>query len=105
MAVALVGLVTVLAAPTRAAAAPVKPGCAGPSGTFGQDVPWAQRLLNPASVWPLTTGRGVLVAVLGTGVDRTNAQFGAGQVADGTDVAGTGVPSTMDCDGRGTFAA
>jgi membrane-anchored mycosin MYCP len=102
---AIVCLVAVLAAPPPPAAAAPKPGCAGPSGIFGQDLPWAQRLLNPASVWPLTTGRGVLVAVLGTGVDRTNAQFGGGQVADGTDVAGSGTPSTMDCDGRGTFAA
>jgi hypothetical protein len=71
---------------------------------YGDAVPWAQRLLDPARIWPLTTG-GVLVAVLGTGVDATNAQFGPGQILAGTDVTPAHTSSTVDCDGRGTFAA
>jgi hypothetical protein len=59
----------------------------------------------PSSVWPLTTGGGVLVAVLGTGVDTSNAQFGPGQVIAGPDYTSAAGPTTVDCDGRGTFAA
>ncbi|MBB4959260.1 S8 family serine peptidase [Micromonospora polyrhachis] len=67
--------------------------------------PWAVELLGPQRVWPLTTGRGVRVAVLGTGVDADNAQFGPDQVETGTDVLAGQRGATDDCDGRGTFAA
>ncbi|HEU5472595.1 MAG TPA: S8 family serine peptidase [Actinophytocola sp.] len=71
--------------------------CATPAGVFRDGVGWAQRISDPARIWPLTDGSGQLVAVLGTGVDQANAQFGPGQVVSGSDAA--------DCDGRGTFAA
>ncbi|MFI7672948.1 S8 family serine peptidase [Actinophytocola sp. NPDC049390] len=45
-------------------------------------------------MWPLTTGVGQTVAVLGTGVDSGNPQLD--RVLPG---------ATDDCDGRGTFAA
>jgi hypothetical protein len=80
-------------APPVAAAAQ----CATPGGVYRDGVGWAQRLTDPARVWPLTNGAGQLVAVLGTGVDVRNAQFAAGQVMVGSD--------GDDCDGRGTFAA
>jgi len=72
---------------------------------FDGAAPWPQRLLDPAGAWPLSTGTGVLVAVLGTGVDASNAQFGPGQVRAGADVTAAPRPATTDCDGRGTFAA
>jgi subtilisin family serine protease len=91
----------VLAAVVLATAVPHAQGtaaaCAEPVGVYAGITPWPQRLLDPGRVWPLTTGKGVTVAVLGTGVDATNPQFGAGRVTGGG--AGT------DCDGRGTFAA
>lgn len=71
--------------------------CADPAGVYRDSVGWAQRLTDPARVWPLTNGAGQLLAVLGTGVDANNAQFAAGQVVPGSDAT--------DCDGRGTFAA
>jgi hypothetical protein len=92
------------AGPAPAADAAPGAGCARPTGVFGDGVPWAQRLLDPGRVWPLTTG-GVPVAVLGTGVDAANAQLGSGQVSGGTDVTPAHSPATVDCDGRGTFAA
>jgi membrane-anchored mycosin MYCP len=90
--------------PPAAAAAPAA-GCARPSGVFGDGVPWPQQLLNAGNVWPLTTGTGVLVAVLGTGVDAANAQFTAGQIGTGADVTPAATTARSDCDGRGTFAA
>ncbi|WP_410568893.1 S8 family serine peptidase [Amycolatopsis sp. cmx-4-61] len=74
-------------------------GCANPSGTYTGEVPWGQRLVDPARLWPLTRGEGQLVAVVGTGVDGRNTQFAPGQLQGG---AGT---ETSDCDGRGTIAA
>jgi membrane-anchored mycosin MYCP len=71
--------------------------CATPAGVYKGGIGWAQRLTDPSRVWPLTNGAGQLLAVLGTGVDASNAQFAAGQVIAGSDGA--------DCDGRGTFAA
>jgi hypothetical protein len=73
--------------------------CANPSGTYTGEVPWGQRLVDPARLWPLTRGDGQLVAVLGTGVDGQNSQFAPGQLEGG---AGT---ERTDCDGRGTIAA
>ncbi|MEO3743648.1 S8 family serine peptidase [Plantactinospora sp. B5E13] len=92
---AVVGLLTPLAAPgvPADAAAP----CATPAGVYQDAVGWAQRLTDPTRIWPLTDGAGQLVAVLGTGIDADNPQFGPGQVAGASD--------RTDCDGRGTFAA
>ena len=96
-ALAVAGLVT-LGLPASATAAP-QAQCANPSGTYGGAVPWGQRLIDPARLWPLTRGDGQLVAVLGTGVDGQNTQFARGQLEGG---AGT---ERSDCDGRGTIAA
>ena len=92
-ALAAAGL-TVLGLPVTASAAPAQ--CANPSGTYSGAVPWGQRLVDPARLWPLTRGEGQLVAVIGTGVDGGNAQFAPGQLQGG---------DTSDCDGRGTVAA
>ncbi|RSM47656.1 peptidase S8 [Amycolatopsis balhimycina DSM 5908] len=84
---------------SASAAASPQAQCANPSGTYGGAVPWGQRLIDPARLWPLTRGEGQLVAVLGTGVDGQNGQFAPGQLEGG---AGT---ERSDCDGRGTIAA
>jgi membrane-anchored mycosin MYCP len=69
--------------------------CAEPAGVYRDTVGWAQKLVDPARIWPLADGSGQVVAVVGTGVDASNAQFGPVQVGSTVD----------DCDGRGTFAA
>ncbi|MEE6261340.1 S8 family serine peptidase [Plantactinospora sonchi] len=88
-----------LLAPLAAPAVPVDAAarCATPAGVYQDAVGWAQRLTDPSRVWPLTDGAGQLVAVLGTGIDVDNPQFGSEQVVAGSD--------RTDCDGRGTFAA
>ncbi len=80
-------------------------GCARPVGVHTAGIPWASQLLAPSRIWPLTTGSGVRVAVLGTGVDHRNGQFRQGQVEAGRDVLANRAGATDDCDGRGTFAA
>ncbi len=88
------------------AMAPVVPaaaaGCSTPKGVYTGATPWAQRLVDAPSIWPLSTGSGVLVAVVGTGVDGANAQFAPGQVLPEINLLAGGA---ADCDGRGTFAA
>jgi hypothetical protein len=80
-------------------AAAAAPQCVKPTGVYRSPPNWAARLTDPRPVWPLTTGVGQTVAVLGTGVDPGSPQFGPGRVLAGA--AG----ATDDCDGRGTFAA
>ncbi|HEY0698471.1 MAG TPA: S8 family serine peptidase [Micromonospora sp.] len=99
----LVGLVGALAWTPPVGAAPS--GCARPVGVHTAAPTWATELLGPSRTWPLTTGSGVRVAVLGTGVDADNAQFRRGQVETGRDVLTNRAGATDDCDGRGTFAA
>ncbi|MER5334528.1 S8 family serine peptidase [Micromonospora sp. NPDC002717] len=98
---ALVGALPVAAPASYGAPA----GCANPVGVHTAGTPWAMELLGPRRVWPLSTGSGVRIAVLGTGVDDRNAQFRPGQVEDGRDVLANRDGATDDCDGRGTFAA
>lgn len=96
--------VTALAVPIVVTPPASAAGCAVPKGVYTDPAPWAQRLVNPARIWPLTRGNGQTVAIVGTGVDADNAQFGRGQVQSGIDL----VPRSggvADCDGRGTFAA
>ena len=83
-------------------------GCAAPKGIYRQATPWAQRMLDPERTWPLSDGTGQTVAIIGTGIDARNGQFGRGQVLPGADLlrpAAAHAPADSDCDGRGTFAA
>jgi len=62
-------------------------------------VPWAQQALDFSSVWPVTEGQGVTVAVVDSGVDYTSQL--AGRVS-AIDLTGTGL---ADCVGHGTAIA
>jgi len=86
--------------PGPAAGCPGGQGAAAPAAT-----PWAQRALSFSSVWNLTEGAGVTVAVIDSGVDA-NPQFGD-RVTAGPDLTQTvpGVPSGADCVGHGTAVA
>lgn len=70
-----------------------------------EDVPWQVRAYDaPERLWPFTTGAGVTVAVLSTGVDADHPQL-AGKVAGGADIAGGHPVGNADCVGIGTAAA
>jgi type VII secretion-associated serine protease mycosin len=101
---ALVVVAALLASAAVAPAAASAAGCSAPQGVYTGVIPWAQRQMDAPDIWPLTTGTGMVVAVVGTGVDGANAQFAPGQVLPQIDLlhGGGGAP---DCDGRGTIAA
>ena len=86
--------------PGPVAGCPGTHGIAAPAAT-----PWAQQALGFPSVWPLTQGAGVTVAVVDSGVDA-NPQFGD-RVTVGPDLAGAtfGAPAGADCVGHGTSVA
>ena len=100
----------VLAVPAKAVPAGGLPGpapdCPAERGAAAPDsTPWAQQALSFSSVWNLTGGAGVTVAVVDSGVDF-NPQFG-GRVTLGPDLAGenVGTPAGADCLGHGTSVA
>lgn len=67
--------------------------------------PWAQQRLSVRRVWPLTTGAGVRVAVIDSGVDAGNPLLRApGLVLQGADVVQGGA-ANYDCIGHGTMVA
>jgi len=81
-------------------------GCPGGQGVAPPAAtPWAQQALSFSSVWGLTEGAGVTVAVIDSGVDA-NPQFG-GRVTVGPDLTGeaAGMPAGADCVGHGTAVA
>ncbi|WP_410663442.1 type VII secretion-associated serine protease mycosin [Amycolatopsis sp. lyj-84] len=77
--------------------------CLPPPQETAVRTPWPQHMLQPQQVWPLSKGEGVTVAVVDTGVDAANAQFG-GRVSAGADVTANGAAND-DCLGHGTFVA
>ncbi|GGM03901.1 type VII secretion-associated serine protease mycosin [Dactylosporangium sucinum] len=90
---------------------PARPGgpldparCTTPSDTMLPGTPWTQERMAPQRVWPLTTGRGVIVAVIDTGVDASVPQL-AGRVLAGVDVVNGVGTADQDCYGHGTFVA
>lgn len=68
-------------------------------------VPWPQQMLAVERVWPMTTGAGQRVAVIGTGV-ADNPQL-VGRIAEQTDLVSGEAPgqATTDCLGIGTAVA
>ena len=97
------------ATPALAALAGLPGPVAGCPGTHGiaapEGAPWAQQALSFSTVWPLTQGAGVTVAVVDSGVDA-NPQFGD-RVTVGPELAGAtfGAPPDADCVGHGTSVA
>jgi membrane-anchored mycosin MYCP len=76
------------------------PGCPAPQpGARVTAVPWAQQVLDFSSVWPLTRGRGVTVAVVDSGVDYTPQLAGKVTAMDLTH------SGPQDCNGHGTEVA
>ena len=85
--------------------APLAAGqCSTPSNVMLPGIPWTRKRLAPERVWPITTGTGVIVAVIDTGVDASVPQF-AGHVLPGMDVVNGSGPADNDCYGHGTFVA
>ncbi|MFB7721527.1 type VII secretion-associated serine protease mycosin [Nocardia sp. NPDC056100] len=78
--------------------------CAEPfmSGTTQKDAPVAQRVLNLPAAWQFSTGAGVKVAVIDTGVSR-HPRLGSVEV--GGDYVSPDGDGTVDCDGHGTAVA
>jgi hypothetical protein len=64
-------------------------------------VPWQLKMLSPRRAWPLSTGAGQRVAIVGSGV-ADNPQL-RGQLAGSVDLTGSG--GSADCLGIGTGVA
>ena len=80
-------------------------GCLGAPTSSDSEVPWGVKQLAPSRVWPFTTGSGITVGVVDTGVDAHTPQL-AGRVLVGADLVNPGGgPGNVDCYGHGTFVA
>ncbi|SOD74972.1 subtilase family protein [Jatrophihabitans sp. GAS493] len=97
------GTTSLVGLTARVAPAEAVPVCQPPNDVAVQSIPWAQARLDVDRVWPMTTGVGVTVAVLDTGVSSTTPAL-AGRVLPGVDVTGSG-SARSDCMGHGTFVA
>ncbi|MYS20670.1 S8 family serine peptidase [Streptomyces sp. SID4948] len=76
---------------------PAQSPCTKPSGTVMTAVPWAQQNLSFTRAHQLSSGAGVTVAVIDTGVST-----GAPALKGRVEAAG---PAGQDCVGHGTFVA
>jgi hypothetical protein len=83
----------------------VRDGCLTSSTVYDEAEPWALRRLAAQRSWPLARGYGVVVAVVGSGIDAGHAQFAPGQVLPGRSLLPGEGAAADDCDGSGTFVA
>jgi membrane-anchored mycosin MYCP len=98
-----------IAGAPSAAAKPPKGACSNPDPARPavRELPWAQRYLAPERAWPFSSGAGVTVAVVDSGVDADHPQLRRkGKVLRGRDffLVGT-LPGNYDCVSHGTGVA
>jgi type VII secretion-associated serine protease mycosin len=103
VAVALAGAVLTGAPLLSSVPASAAEKCAATARKVVRDVPWAQRMLAPERVWPLTQGGGLIVGIVDTGVSAATPALSSA-VLSGRDVLAHGAADT-DCRGHGTFLA
>ena len=100
---------TAAVTPGVALAAPPAGACGNPTPGRPQitEQPWAQQMLAPKAAWPHSTGEGVLVAVVDSGVDADHPQLSRpGKVLPGQDFYLVGdLPGNFDCASHGTAVA
>lgn len=104
---ALIGVAVQMTGVASGQAAPPAGACHDPEPgrPHVRELPWAQKVLDPQKVWPHSTGAGVLVAVVDSGVDADHPQL-RGKVHDGRDFYTTQQrPATFDCVSHGTGVA
>jgi len=102
---ALAGLPVITAAP--ALAAPPEGACRDPqpASPVVPDLPYAQRTLDLKHTWQHSTGAGITVAVIDSGVDADHPQL-QGKVWPGRDFFLVGdLPGNFDCESHGTAVA
>lgn len=89
--------------PLTAAAA----GCSStpPVGQPIRIIPWAQRWLAPQRAWPFSSGGGIKVAVIDSGVMAGAIHLPRGKVETGVDFLGKAPGGNIDCVGHGTGVA
>jgi len=92
---------------TRAAAPLTSEATACPklaAGTVDAAIPWAQTKLGLTRARRFSTGAGITVGVIDTGVSAANPQL-RDAVVGGRDLVADGIAPTVDCDGHGTLTA
>lgn len=96
-----------VAEPASAEPPPGQCRTAEPGGPAVDELPWAQKWLAPERVWPRSTGRGVTVAVIDSGVDADHPQLRErGVVLPGRDLLQPGDErANFDCVSHGTAVA
>ncbi|GIE78124.1 type VII secretion-associated serine protease [Actinoplanes philippinensis] len=93
------------AAPVAGQAAPAGPPRCGPTFTDQLTaLPWPLQRLDPEAAWPTSRGRGVVVAVIDSGVTRRHPKL-SGRVVAGKDFVQAGGSGDCDADGHGTLVA
>lgn len=98
-----VGSVPVVAVPAYAVV-PCSGQQAPPLGTTMRDVPYPLLRYAPDRLTPLSTGKGVTVAVIDSGVDDRHPQL-RGRVLPGRDLLANNPDAQQDCAGHGTGVA
>jgi type VII secretion-associated serine protease mycosin len=83
---------------------PAWAACGKPSTVPLTDQPWPLKRLRPDLVWPVSTGKGVLVAVIDSGVSPDHPTL-AGKVRPGIDLIGGSGGARCDNVGHGTLIA